>query len=131
MRHIIQRLQRELGLTILLSSHFLSEVEQICTRIAVLNQGRMVFEGTLADTRQSQRWVRLKVGDYAAAIKELRRSNLITEDRDEQFIALNAEAGTDQVVKTLVAAGISVFEIAPHEETLETFYLRIMKPSAP
>src|SRR5436309_1295656 len=52
MRHTIQRLQRELGLTILLSSHFLSEVEQLCTRIAVLNQGRMVFEGPLSSARQ-------------------------------------------------------------------------------
>src|SRR5256886_8647668 len=60
MRQTILRLHRELGLTILLSSHFLNEVEQLCTRIAVLNQGRMVFEGSLAATRQRQEWVRLK-----------------------------------------------------------------------
>lgn len=40
MRLTIQRLQKELGLTILLSSHLLNEVELLCTRIAVLNQGR-------------------------------------------------------------------------------------------
>src|ERR1017187_7469523 len=45
MRQTILRLHRELGLTILLSSHLLHEVEQVCSRIAVLNQGRMVFEG--------------------------------------------------------------------------------------
>ncbi len=46
MRQTILRLQRELGLTILLSSHLLNEVEQLCTRIAILQQGKMVFEVT-------------------------------------------------------------------------------------
>ena len=66
MRQTILRLHRELGLTILLSSHFLNEVEQLCTRIAVLNQGRMVFEGTLAATKQREAWIRLRTGDFAA-----------------------------------------------------------------
>src|SRR5438132_13524293 len=59
MRHTILRLQRELGLTILLSSHLLTEVEQLCNRIAVLNRGRKVFEGSLSETKQRQAWVRL------------------------------------------------------------------------
>ena len=45
MRQTILRLHHELGLTILLSSHLLNEVEQLCTRIAVLNRGRKVFRG--------------------------------------------------------------------------------------
>ncbi len=66
MRLTIQRLQREMGLTILLSSHFLTEVEQLCTRIAVLKQGRMVFEGSLAATKQREAWIRLKTGGFRA-----------------------------------------------------------------
>jgi ABC-2 type transport system ATP-binding protein len=126
MRHTILRLHRELKLTILLSSHFLSEVEQICTRIAVLNQGRMVFEGTLAETKRREQWARIKVGDFAAAVAELRKAELITEDKDGQLIALAPKVATDQVVRLLVEKGMSVFEIAPAEETLETFYLRLM-----
>ena len=102
MRQTILRLHRELGLTILLSSHFLNEVEQLCTRIAVLNQGRMVFEGSLAATRQRQEWVRLKVGDFSAAVKELRAAQLLADERDGQFIALNPGIGTDQIVRLLV-----------------------------
>ena len=79
MRQTILRLHRELGLTILLSSHFLNEVEQLCTRIAVLNQGRMVFEGTLAATKQREAWIRLKTGDFGLAVKELRQAQLITQ----------------------------------------------------
>lgn len=126
MRQTILRLHRELELTILLSSHLLNEVEQICTRIAVLNQGRRVFEGTLASTRRREAWVRLKAGDFAAACRELRAAKLIAEERDGQLISLAPGAGTDQVVKLLVERGFPVFEIAPTEETLESFYLRLM-----
>ena len=131
MRLTILRLHREMGLTILLSSHFLSEVEQLCTRIAVMKQGRMVFEGTLAATKQRENWVRLKVGDFALAVKELRQAGLITQDRDAKFVALNGDAGTDQVVRLLVQRDIPVYEIAPAEETLEGFYLRLMNGADP
>jgi ABC-2 type transport system ATP-binding protein len=127
MRHTILRLHRELGLTILLSSHYLSEVEQLCSRIAVLNQGKMVFEGPLAETRSREKWVRLKVNDFSAAVRELQQAGLITNQRDNQVIALAATATTDRIVNQLVQRGFSVFEIAPAEETLEGFYLSLMQ----
>lgn len=127
MRHTIQRLRRELGLTILLSSHLLNEVEQLCTRIAVMNQGRKVFEGTLADARGREQWVRLRAGDFDSATQTLLAASLITEQRDGQFIALAEGVTTDRVVKRLVEQGMPVFEIALHEETLEEFYLSLMR----
>jgi ABC-2 type transport system ATP-binding protein len=127
MRLTILRLHRELGLTILLSSHFLSEVEQLCTRIAVLNRGHKVFEGTLAETKQREEWVRLKTSDFSFAINSLRQAGLINEDRDGQFIALKPGTGTDQIVRFLVNAGMPVYEIAHEQETLESFYLSLMK----
>jgi ABC-2 type transport system ATP-binding protein len=125
MRVTILRLHRELRLTILLSSHLLNEVEQLCTRIAVLNRGRMVFEGPLAATKQRP-WIRLKAGDFGQAVKQLREAQLITDERDGQLIALGAGIGTDQVVRLLVERGMAVYEIAPVEDTLEDFYLSLM-----
>src|SRR5437667_10844023 len=126
MRQTILRLHRDLGLTILLSSHFLSEVEQLCTRIAVLNQGRKVFEGTLADTKRRDQWVRVETGDFALAASALRQAGLIHDERDGRFIALNQDVGTDQVVRFLVERNLPVYEIAREEETLENFYLSLM-----
>jgi len=126
MRQTILRLHRELGLTILLSSHFLNEVEQICTRIAVLNQGRKVFEGSLEATRQREAWIRLKTSDFGIAVRELRQAQLITQERDGHLVALSPGTGSDQVVRLLVERGIPVYEIAPREETLEDFYLSLM-----
>jgi ABC-2 type transport system ATP-binding protein len=126
MRQTILRLHREMKLTILLSSHFLNEVEQTCTRIAVMNKGRKVFEGPLEATRQRQQWVRLQVSDFPAAVRELKQSDLIMDERAGKLIALKTGVGTDQIVKLLVERGISVFEIAKETETLESFYLGLM-----
>jgi ABC-2 type transport system ATP-binding protein len=126
MRETILRLRRELGLTILLSSHFLNEVEQLCTRIAVLNQGRIVFEGSLAETRQREQWLRLKTADFTQAVKALREAELINEERGGQFISLRQGIGPERVVRLLVEKGMPVYEIAPEEETLEGFYLKLM-----
>ncbi len=127
MRQTILRLHRELHLTLLLSSHFLNEVEQLCTRIAVLNRGRMVFEGPLAATRRIENWARLKVADFAVAARELREANLIRDTRDGQRIALTDGVGTDQIVRALVQRGMPVYEIALEAESLEQFYLRLME----
>jgi ABC-2 type transport system ATP-binding protein len=126
MRETILRLHRELKLTILLSSHLLSEVEQICTRIAVLNQGRKVFEGTLADTKRSKQWVRLHVNDFPLAAQVLTAAGLICARHESGRIELAGGVATDAVVRKLVAQGIAVYEIAREAETLESFYLSVM-----
>lgn len=130
MRLTILRLQKELQLTILLSSHLLHEVEQLCTRIAVLNQGRMVFEGTLAATRQGPQWFRLKVDNFKAAAGVLRQAGLIEEERGNDSVALKAGTGSDQLVRCLVQANIAVYEIAQAQESLESFYLNLMNGEA-
>ena len=127
MRQTIRRLHGELGLTIFLSSHLLNEVEQLCTRIAVMNQGRKVFEGTLSEVKGSENWVRLRVGDFPRAIRDLRAASLIVGERDGAYVALAPGAGTDQVVRRLVEQGNAVYEIARHEATLEDFYLELVK----
>ncbi len=126
MRQTILRLHRELGLTILLSSHLLNEVEQLCTRIAVLNRGSKVFEGALSAIRHAEQWVRLKTDDFLGAVKALREARLIGDERDGHLIALEPGIGTDRIVKTLVERGLPVYEIARQEETLESFYLSLM-----
>jgi ABC-2 type transport system ATP-binding protein len=125
MRETILRLQWELKLTILLSSHLLNEVEQLCTRIAVLNQGQKVFEGSLAETRRASQWVRLRVNDFPQAAKILTAASCISGYGEER-IELAAGVETDAIVRKLVEHGLAVFEIAREAKTLESFYLSLM-----
>lgn len=127
LRQTIQRLHKELGLTLLLSSHLLGEVEQLCTRIAVLRQGRMVFEGPLATAKQSRNWVRLVTDDFAAATRELEAVGLIGGARDGRYVALAPETATCDLARHLVETGRPVHELAREEQTLESFYLELMR----
>jgi ABC-2 type transport system ATP-binding protein len=126
-RLTILRLHRELGMTIFLSSHLLNEVEQLCTRIAVLKRGRKLFEGTLAEATSRHSQVRLRTGDFAAAAELLSRAGLIQGHHEGQSLLLAPGASIDQMVRALVAGGHPVHEIAPEEMTLEDFYLELMK----
>jgi len=127
MRQTIVRLHRELGLTILLSSHLLSEVEQLCTRIAVLNQGRKVFEGLVADVKAVRGRVVLRTPDFAAATTLLMERGIITGSMDGRFIALAERRTTTEVTQALVTAGCAVEGIWQQEQTLEDFYLTLVK----
>jgi ABC-2 type transport system ATP-binding protein len=126
MRQTILRLQRELGLTILLSSHLLNEVEQLCTRIAVLQKGRKVFEGNVADVRAARGKVALKTAHFENAAKLLRERGLITATAKEKFITLAEGRTTAEITQALVAAGIAVDGIWQHEQTVEDFYLSLI-----
>jgi ABC-2 type transport system ATP-binding protein len=131
MRQTIGRLHRELGLTILLSSHLLSEVEQLCTRIAVLNQGRKVFEGSVTEVKSAQSRVRLKTPDFAAAAALLRELGIISSDSDGRFISLKEGRTTAEVSAALVGAGFAVEGIWKQDQTLEDFYLTLVKNPPP
>lgn len=127
MRQTIARLHRELGLTILLSSHLLTEVEQLCTRIAVLNQGRKVFEGQVAEIKSARGRVKLKTLDFARAAALLRERGIISGSVDGQYVELKDGRTTAEAAKVLVNADIPVEGIWPHEQTLEDFYLDLVK----
>ena len=131
MRQTIARLHRELRLTILLSSHLLSEVEQLCSRIAVLNHGRKVFEGRIADIKAACGRVLLKTPDFGAATTLLRERGIISGAADGESVMLKDGRTTAEALKVLVEANIAIEGIWPREQTLEDFYLDLVKASAP
>ena len=127
MRQTIVRLHRDMGLTILLSSHLLSEVEHLCSRIAVLNKGRKVFDGRIADACEASDRVLLRTPDFAASVELLKRGGLISESGEGRYIVLAEGWSIAEVTKALVEGGIAVDGIWRQEQTLEDFYLELVK----
>ena len=127
MRQTILRLQKELGLTILLSSHLLNEVEQLCTRIAVIQKGRKVFDGTLLDVRGERTLVRLKTSEPDRMRAQMRHMRMFAEEREGDLYALAEDMTVDQLAEYLVERGFRIHELAPYQDTLEDFYLSLVK----
>lgn len=122
MRGLIRRLRGERGITVMLSSHLLSEVEHLCDRVAILHGGRMVFEGVWRVS--STRWkFALEPADRGADI-------LRGEGLREQGECWLAPDGFDPspVIARLVHAGVAVRGAAPVVETLEDFYREAVHP---
>lgn len=127
MRATIRRLHAELGLTLLLSSHLLTEVEQLCNRIAVLNRGRKVFEGGLEEVQRGQDWVFLQTDAFDLVVTRLTAEGLVVGSRDGRRIALASGVPVSDVVCRLVELGHPVHGIGRETLTLEEFYLSLMK----
>lgn len=127
MRATIRRLHAELGLTLLLSSHLLTEVEQLCNRIAVLNKGRKVFEGGLEEVQRGQDWVFLQTDAFDLVVTRLTAEGLVVGARDGRRIALASGVPVSDVVRRLVELGHPVHGIGRETLTLEEFYLSLMK----
>jgi ABC-2 type transport system ATP-binding protein len=125
MRTLIRRLGAS-GRTVLLSSHLLGEVEQICDRVGVISRGRIVAESTVAELRgESTLWVGAEPLDRAA---ELARSLL---GRDRVRVG---DGGLELAVPPdraawingeLVDGGIAVSELRRHERDLEAVFLEL------
>jgi ABC-2 type transport system ATP-binding protein len=127
MRHTIRRLHAEMGLTILLSSHLLSEVRQLCTHIAVLRLGQKVYDGPIDEALRNRRRARLVTSDFDAAIRELTAVGLAVGSDSGAFVHLADNAATADVVRRLVGLGLPVHEITMPEASLEDFYLSLIQ----
>jgi ABC-2 type transport system ATP-binding protein len=127
MRLLIRRLADE-GITVLLSSHQLPEVQELCDRVAIVDKGRVVYEGAMADLRrQGGAGYRLRTTDDATALPIVRAHDGIdgaaTGDAGISFQADERTVG--ELSLALAAAGVGVLALTPELATLEDLFFRL------
>jgi ABC-type multidrug transport system ATPase subunit len=129
MRLLILRLRDELGLTVMLSSHLLYEVEQICNRIAIIDAGRLLYQGSLKELVATDETVKLTV-DRTAEVYELLSNNpalKVSRNGDDSLYVRMAEEQIPLVNALLVERGFRVMELARQRETLEQVFMRLTR----
>jgi ABC-2 type transport system ATP-binding protein len=126
----IRELLRALGAdgrTVFVSSHLLSEVEQTCDRVAIIDRGRLVLSGRVDEVLSAAARPALLVGlhDTSAAAEVLRRASLHVEAAGELLrVALPATEAA-HVTRLLADAGLYVSELRPDTVSLEDLFLTI------
>ncbi len=127
MRALILRLNRERGLTVVLSSHLLGEVEQTCGRVAILNRGRMVFQGHWDELADQRARFHLEVDDWvkAGAVVAAHEGEII-DAAGRPTVALPPGRDVADLISGLVNAGVRVRAVEPVRQSLEEIYLRTM-----
>ena len=129
MRELLSELNRERGLTIVISSHILGELSKIATRYGIIQQGRMVEQITSAELEQKctdYLHLRASQPQKAAALLEKEFQLLQWEMRPEGEIRIYETVDAKAVGQVLTQAGISVEEMGLHKQDLEGYFLERM-----
>jgi ABC-2 type transport system ATP-binding protein len=127
MRALIRRLAGE-GITVMLSSHQLAEVEELCNRVAIIRAGRVAYEGELAELKRSAASeFRLRTTDDERAVRVSRaQPGIVDVRRLEDEIRLRAEeAAVAELSIALAEAGVGLKLLASEQATLEDLFFRL------
>ena len=132
-RELLRELKR-MGKTIMISSHILSELEEMCDQIGIVEHGRLVFSGTMDEIRTRMgisSKIRVKVaGDNQAKAVELLTAlpQVATVNMLDDHIAVtfhDGQAGDGIIARTLVQAGLDVLSLVPEQLRLDDAFLQL------
>ena len=132
MRTLIQRLAGS-GLTVLLSSHHMDEVEEMCTRVAIMRRGQIAFDGSMSELRgRAGRATRhLVTTDDPAALAICRTTEgVVSPAREGSLIVFDADDQTvEQLSRELVRAGLGIRLLHAPTSALETLFFHLTDSS--
>ena len=126
MRSLIRRLGNE-GRSVLLSSHLLGEIEQICDRVGVIREGKLIAEGTVAELQQRGQGIVVRAEPRARAQEVLARLPFVADVRavDGAVRVTVAPERAAEINTVLVGAGLAVSELRPAGRSLEEAFFEL------
>ena len=117
------------GKTVLVSSHILSEVQQVADTVSIIGRGRMLAEGTVADILDaaSEQQARVGISDPAQAADILGAAGFVvsTSGRQLHVGATNGHLDLSQITRVLANQGLYVDELVPVRRDLESVFLEL------
>ncbi len=134
MRLLIRRLADQ-GMTVVLSSHLLAEVEELCNRVAIVRTGRIVYEGEIAALQRGAGTVyRLSTTDDGRALPVAQAQHGITDVRTEHgriMFKADGDAAVAELSQALVEAGALIHVLNPETVTLEDLFFSLTEGTPP
>lgn len=127
MRDLILRINKEMQITVIISSHILSEIEKIANRMVVINNGEKILEGNVKELMSKELLkVSLKSSDTVRLSEFLKSENIEIEVRNDDIIALINEESIPNVVHKITQKNIPISEVK-QMRTLEELFLGLTK----
>lgn len=130
-RNLIKKIANE-GLTIVLASHLLDEVQKVCTHVVVLEKGKKLFAGKVDELLGSSILVEIAGPEMAKIEAVLDKSEFVAKvDRDDKMFIVELKTGFDSSVinKSLVEQGITISHISLRKKSLENYFLELLAES--
>jgi len=117
------------GITVLLASHLLDEVQKVCTHVAILNKGKLLHNGPVDEVLSSSAMLELRADDMVALKQQLQQLDFVDEVLEEGTIwiaKLNEEKDPATVSKLLAQQGIYLTHLAVRKKSLEKYFLELL-----
>lgn len=130
MRMFIRELADKEGKTVFLSSHMLNEIEQVCDRVAIINKGKLVREGTVSDllSEQSRLVVEASPLNKAQAILS---PHWALHTNGGVHVTVEAQReDVPTIIRKLVENDIKVYEVTAQRQSLEEYFLAVTQEEA-
>lgn len=128
-RELIKNMPREYGITVLVSSHLLSEIDQMATKVGIISKGSMIFQDSIENLRQKAKsQIRISVNEGEAAWKFLLNEGITTMYEDG-FLFLDKVENEQvaSVVSALASERFSVYRVEEQKMSLEDIFLELTK----
>ena len=126
-RELIKQLPKQYGMSVIISSHLLNEMDQIATQVGIINSGQLIFQDEIEVLRKkSQASIKMRVNDVVRAHQILEEQQihlkidgdyLVTHQQDDHLIS--------HINHLLVQQNLSVFRIEEEKHTLEEIFLSL------
>jgi ABC-type multidrug transport system ATPase subunit len=130
MRELLRSINRNLGITVLISSHLLSEIEKLATHTGIINNGSLIFQGTFSQLMQQQQAtcsLFYKTSDNLAAQTFLRQLNILVDmEQDTLILPLLPREEIARINRELMKEGIDLFQIHAPETSLEQTFMNLI-----
>lgn len=131
LREFIRKLSKEKGVSVFISSHQLSEVQEICENVGIMKQGRLIYRKSIESlVSESIRQYRIRVSDVKYALKIAKEAGwAINEVTDSSFVVAGDEDSAKLTAK-LAAAEVGISSIEPIISNLENVFMEQLKEGA-
>jgi ABC-2 type transport system ATP-binding protein len=130
-RHDVRRIIRDVksrGVTVFLNSHLLSEVEQVCDRVAIVDKGKVIAKGTLDELKGMGRSVRIRAaGLTMQAIEAVRELGQVQQDDGSILVSGVEDETIPEIVARLVSGGARIYAVEPAGGSLEESFLNLLE----
>lgn len=127
MRELIKSMPKEHGITILVSSHLLSEIDQMATQVGIISKGKMIFQDSIEAMREkSTSKIAIKVNETEQAWRMLLSKGIQAEMENKQlYLPQSSDEAVSNAVTELIMNRFSVYRVQEEKKSLEDIFLEL------
>ena len=127
-RELIKRLNVEFGVTVLVSSHILAEIERMATHVGIIHKGAFLFQGPLSELHQLQSkksYLQIETANNEAAMTVLGETLQVEKVNGHLLLPFKDKSETAWINRKLMAHNIDVYRLQPQQKDLEQLFIDI------